>query len=256
MILLETTIVAFSMFSAIPMPKIEWNARNMKYALVAFPLIGAVIGLALWGISALLSLIQAPPILCGALYCIVPVLITGGIHIDGFADTLDALASHAEPEKKQEILKDPHVGSFAVIRLCCYFILNFAIWSVLPEFRVLPLLLAFVLSRTLSGFAVASFPLAKNTGLAHTFATSADRKRVSLILAVAAVALSVVLCIFCPGGILITAVIWVIFRYYYSMSRKQFGGLSGDLAGWFLVRAEEGALIALLIFEYMEVLLA
>lgn len=256
MIALETVIVAFSMFSALPMPKIDWNTRNMKYSLVAFPAIGAVIGLVMWAVSALVDLASIPGLLAGALFCIIPVLITGGIHIDGFADTIDALASHAEPAKKQEILKDPHVGSFAVIRLCCYFILLFALWSVLPKYRPLPLLITFVLSRTLSGLAVATFPLAKNTGLAHTFATSADKKRVSKILAVLAIVLSVLLCLFDSCGIFMTAAIWIVFRYYYSMCRRQFGGLSGDLAGWFLVRAEQWALIALLAAEYLEVLLS
>ena len=44
MTLLETAAVAFAMFSALPVPKIEWNERNMRYAMAAFPLIGAVIG--------------------------------------------------------------------------------------------------------------------------------------------------------------------------------------------------------------------
>ena len=42
--MISTVIVAFSMFSAIPMPQTEWTNKSMRYALCAFPLIGAVIG--------------------------------------------------------------------------------------------------------------------------------------------------------------------------------------------------------------------
>lgn len=44
MIVLQTIAVAFAMFSAIPVPQFDWNEKNMRYAMCAFPLIGAVIG--------------------------------------------------------------------------------------------------------------------------------------------------------------------------------------------------------------------
>ena len=52
MIVLETIAVAFSMFSAIPMPQFQWNERNMRFSLCAFPLIGVVIGCVLCGMSS------------------------------------------------------------------------------------------------------------------------------------------------------------------------------------------------------------
>ena len=123
MVALETIGVAFAMFSALPVPKIEWNERNMRYAMAAFPLIGAVIG-ALWCVCGLLPL---PEMAKAAGFCLIPVAATGGIHLDGFADTSDALSSYGDREKKLAILKDPHCGAFAVIRLCSYFVAYFAL---------------------------------------------------------------------------------------------------------------------------------
>ena len=60
-----------------------------------------------------------------------PAAVTGGIHLDGYCDTVDALASHGTPARRQEILKDPHIGAFGVIRLCGYFLLSFALWTTL-----------------------------------------------------------------------------------------------------------------------------
>ena len=118
MIVWETVIVAFSMFSALPVPQLEWNERNRRWSLCAFPLVGVVVGLACLGWALLCARLALPAVLRGAGLCLLPVWITGGIHLDGFADTWDALSSHAAPEKKREILKDPHAGAFAVIHLC------------------------------------------------------------------------------------------------------------------------------------------
>ena len=112
MIVLQTMAVAFAMFSALPVPQFTWNSKNMRYALCAFPLIGGVIG-ALWSLCGALPL---PDMIRAGGFCLIPVLVTGGIHLDGYADTSDALSSYGDREKKLEILKDPHCGAFAVIR--------------------------------------------------------------------------------------------------------------------------------------------
>ena len=151
---LETVAVAFGMYSALPVPRVEWNERNMRYALTAFPLVGAVLGLAWWGVCALSNALALPTVMRGAMLCVLPTLLAGGIHLDGYADTCDALASHASPARKQDILRDPHCGAFAVIRLFVYYVVFFALCCALdPTARALRCLgLGFVLSRALSGF--------------------------------------------------------------------------------------------------------
>ncbi len=254
MTVLQTVTVAFGMFSGLPVPKTEWTERNMRYALCAFPLVGLVIGILLWAVSRLLTALSFPLFLRGVLMTLLPVWITGGIHLDGYADTCDALASHAQPEKKREILADPHIGSFAVIRLCCCLLLTAALWSAVQQIRLLPLLGCFCLSRTLSGLSVAVFPLSKDSGLAAAFAAVSDRKRVRSILLVLDILLSLSLCFCGWSGILMILAAHAVFACYARMSKMQFGGLSGDLAGWFLVQAEKWMLIAMFAGEYLEVL--
>ena len=245
MVVLETVCVAFAMFSALPVPHVDWNERNMRYAMAAFPLVGAVIG-ALWCVCGLLPL---PDMLKAAGFCLIPVAATGGIHLEGFEDTSDALSSYGDREKKLAILKDPHCGAFAVIRLCGYFVLYFALCACL---RFTPRVgavwtLALVLERALSGYAVATFPMAKNTGLAHTFATAADKRRVQIVLLAVSVCVGVGMALL-GGGLLALAALAVLWRYR-AVAAKQFGGITGDLAGWFLQRAELVMLAALLISE-------
>jgi len=248
-IVLETVAVAFAMFSAIPMPQFAWNARNMKYSLCAFPLVGAVIALALWSWELFCARFLLPAILRGAGLCLLPALITGGIHLDGYADTCDALASHSGIEKRQEILKDPHLGAFAAIRLCVYFLADFALWTSTDDLRLPVLLGLFCLSRALSGLALTLFPLRPGSGLARSFAEASDRKRVRTVLTVSAVLLALLLISQRAGETVLAA--GLVFLYYRRMCVKDFGGLSGDLAGWFLQTAELWMLLALVIRQWL-----
>ena len=241
MTVLQTIAVAFAMFSALPVPQFEWNEKNMRYAMCAFPLIGLVCG----GLWCLCGVLPLPELARAAAFCLVPVAITGGIHLDGYADTSDALSSYGDREKKLEILKDSHCGAFAVIRLCCYFVAYFGLCG---SVRFTPRAglcwtLALVLERALSGLAVAAFPMAKNTGLAHTFASTADRTAVRNVLAV----LAILLCgaLLALGGGALAAVAILLFLWYHHVAVQQLGGITGDLAGWFLQKTELWMLAAL-----------
>ena len=249
MIFLETIAVAFSMYSALPMPQFEWTSGNMKYALCAFPLIGVVIGLLEFAANQLCFILRVNDLVRAAALCLIPVLVTGGIHLDGYCDTSDALASHAEPAEKLEIMKDSHIGSFAVIRLCCYFILCFAFYGSLKKLSFYAWVGIFMLSRALSGLAVCSFPLAKNTGLAHLFAAAADRKHAAAILLGLCVFASFLLLLNGISGFCGAAAAFLCFAAYYHTAVKQFGGITGDLAGWFLQRAELFMLAAICLVQ-------
>lgn len=253
MIVLETIAVAFSMFSALPMPQFKWNEGNMRWSLCAFPMVGAVIALGMRGWEQLCLLLSLPEVLRGAGLCLLPVLITGGIHLDGYCDTCDALASHQGAEKRQEILKDPHLGAFAAIRLCVYFLADFALWTALPALRLPVLLGMFCLSRALSGLALTVFPIRPGSGLARSFAEAADRKRVRNVLLLLSAALALLLLFQHAGEAALAALL--VFWYYRRMCVKDFGGLSGDLAGWFLQTAELWMLSALVLRQTMEAVL-
>ena len=243
MTVLQTIAVAFAMFSAVPVPQFDWNKKNMRYSLCAFPLVGVLCGV-LWCVCASLPL---PAMVRAAGFCLIPVWVTGGIHLDGYADTCDALCSYGDTKKKLDILKDPHCGAFAVIRLCSYFTLYFALCACVrftPRVGLI-WLLALVLERCLSGYAVAAFPMAKNTGLAHTFATAADRRRVKAALLTMSVCVGGGMACM-GGGLLVLAALAALWRYR-AVAVKQFGGVTGDLAGWFLQRAELWMLAALLL---------
>ena len=251
---LRSAAMAFQMFSVVPMPRVEWKKENMRYMLCCLPLVGVVIMAALWLWEKVCGVLGFGSVLYAAGLTLLPALLSGGIHLDGYADTSDALSSYGDREKKLEILKDSHCGAFAVIRLCCYFVAYFGLCG---SVRFTPRAglcwtLALVLERALSGFAVAAFPLAKDTGLAHTFATAADKQTVCRFLCGLSALLILALTALGGGG-LAAAALLALWRYYF-VAKRQFGGITGDLAGWFLQRAELWMLAALAVSQWGGVL--
>ena len=252
---LEPMIIAFSMYSKIPMPRIEWNKENMKYTMCFFPLIGVVTGALIYLAGMFLDGNIFPGLSCGklmfaAVMTLIPVLVSGGIHLDGFMDTMDALGSWGDKERKLEILKDSHNGAFAVIGICCYFILSLGVWSEIHT-KMLPVVAAvYVISRALSGFAVVTFPAARGSGLVKTFQDGAQKKAVRIAMIGYLIMAAGYLYVISPICMIISLVIaGVVFEYYYRMSMKQFGGVTGDLAGYFLQICELALLIGVLILQ-------
>ena len=246
----KSILIAFSMFSAIPVPQTDWEEQSMRYSLCAFPLVGVVIALLSFGWGKLCTALALPELLRGAGYCLLPVLTTGGIHLDGYADTWDALSSHAGIEKKQEILKDPHLGAFAAIRIGVYLIISLAVWTSLPEFRGWAIVCLFMLSRTLSALSLACFPLAEGSGLARSFAEAADRAK--LRNALIALAVLIAAALVPAGGAVMLLPAALVFWRHYRMATVDFAGLSGDLCGWFLQASELWMALGLCLFEYLE----
>lgn len=237
--LLENMIVALSMYSKIPMPQIEWNKENMRYALCFFPVVGIAVGILcnLWyDVSFLLGI---GTILKTAVFLLIPIFVTGGIHLDGLLDTADALSSWQPKERRLEILKDSHAGAFAIIVCCSYFLAAFGIWSEADLSSVRVLGIGFILSRALSGIGISTFTCAKNSGLAATFANAADRKRTrNVLIAVAAAAVIWMLFTDVRRGILASASAFVVFFLCRRLAYRKFGGTTGDIQGFFLQMCE------------------
>lgn len=248
--LLNAMIIAIAMYSKIPMPRVDWNEKNMRYAMCFFPLVGVIIGVLEIVAGNLITVWKGEETFFYAVVLtLIPVFITGGIHLDGFADTMDAKSSYGDREKKLEILKDPHTGAFAIISLCCYILLCVGIFSEMRTERLFASALVFVFSRSLSGISVVTFPAAKNSGLLRTFQDGAQKRNVRIVLifwlfaTVVGFFLTAGLC-----GVAAAAVGLAVFFYYYQFSRKQFGGITGDLAGYFLQLCELFMLAVLALF--------
>ena len=241
--LIKSAAIALSMYSRIPVPQINWDKDYMKHTLCFLPLIGAIIGgLEIGWYHAALAL-SASIWIYASVAVIIPVIVTGGIHLEGLMDTTDALASLGDPEKRHSILKDPHVGAFAVIHCCMYFIITCACFAFLYESAtlrdVIIISLGYIISRAVCALCVVALPTAKDSGLAYIFKNDAGKTAVNgtqiIVLVLSAGG------IFClsplSAAILTAAAALTILHFRFIVIRK-FAGITGDLAGYILTRVE------------------
>ena len=254
---MKSLIIAFAMYSKVPMPRVDWEKKALAWALCFFPLVGAVIGTVLYGWMVLARYLGLGPLFFAAFALLIPIALNGGIHLDGFCDTCDALSSHQSRGRKLEILKDSHTGAFAII--CCglYLLVFFACWCEVAAVGRAALVLALgpVLSRSLSGLFAVTLPNARGTGLLATFTGPMDTAKargVMVIWVVACAAALLWLDLWTGGAALLGAGLACL--YYRVMSARQFGGVTGDLAGFFLQICELAMVLAVVLAQKIEVL--
>lgn len=234
--LFEPMWIAISTYSVFPAPPVDWNERNLRFSLCFLPLVGALVGLALWGWGWAAHALAVDGVLFAALATALPLLLTGGIHMDGFLDTVDALASHQSKEKKLEILKDSHVGAFAVIYCGVYLLVAFGLYHALFQGNSLPVAcLGFILSRALSALGAVTLPNARKEGMLCAFTQHAHRRAALLSMgAVTLLSMGAMAWASPMAGGLGAGFGLAAFAAYRAMVKKQFGGATGDTTGFFL----------------------
>lgn len=234
--LFRSFCVALSMYSRIPVPRVEWTEDSMQYAMCFFPFVGVIEGALFSLLWLVLQRLGFGVCFQSALLTALPVVVTGGIHMDGFLDTVDALSSWQTKERRLEILKDSHAGAFAVMGGALYCLLYAGGVSELHSLREAWMIgCGFALSRILSAGALVLLKGAKKEGLAYTFMSVAHKTHTRLALAAELVlVLAVMAGLWLAGAAVAAALAVGCWLYYRSMAYRQFGGITGDLAGFFL----------------------
>ena len=230
--------MAFSMFCAIPCPFHAWNEELRGSSTLFLPVVGAFIGVIWWGVDCAVKAIGLPALVAAAVMCAYPILITGGIHMDGYLDVTDAVKSWRDVEEKRRILKDPHVGSFAVINCALLIMAQFALFASVKEgANPLSLLFIPIASRAAGVFAVTVLRPMSHSEYAGAYKNSVKRSHIVVLLIEAAV---------CMGGAFAcgircgAAAAAVIAGYAISAfcAFRSLDGMSGDVSGYALVIGE------------------
>ena len=150
-------------------------------------------------------------------------------------------------EEKLAILKDSHIGAFAVIMLAAYGLLFMGAFSQIMDDKAFIVFCAgFFITRCLSGIAVVSFKSAKSDGLLFMFADTAHRTIVRVALYIQlALCMAVLLIVSLPYAVAMIIVAALSFWYYYVKTKKELGGITGDTAGYFVCICECAMAVAL-----------
>lgn len=230
---LHAFIMSQSMFCAIPCPWNIWDEEAKDKMLLLLPLVGLEIGVLWTALAWLVQLLKLPALVRGLLLCAYPYLVTGYIHLDGFMDVTDAVKSCRSLERRREILKDSHVGSFAVIGLSLLLLTQFVLFaSGDGDCRFLIFLPA--VSRCCSCLAVTGLrPMATSQYAAQ------NRPKSHLVI------LGGMLCVFVAAGFLVCGrygltLIGCLVGYGMALRHgyRSLEGMNGDISGYALTIGE------------------
>ena len=238
-------LLAFQFLTIIPVKMMDnISERDMGRSSAFFPLVGAVQGILL-AFSSFLLMKVFPIELTNGLIVLILVITTAGLHLDGLADTFDAIASRKDREKKLAIMKDSGVGPFGVMSivfviLLKYISLNALFFNSSLATYYLSLFLMPVFSRWAMVVAIFHTKSARQEGLGKIFI---EHTRGNELL----IATLLVLILFASAFIISNKALLPPFQlsafipalpvlYTFSMisvwfSKKTFGGMTGDTFG-------------------------
>lgn len=237
--------IALQFLSSFPislpgMPKPQELGRSLLF----YPLVGVLFGVVLMALNALLS--GAPLMLHAALLLTAWVLLSGGLHLDGLADSADAwLGGFGDRERTLTIMKDPRSGPIAVVTLILVLLLKFtALLALIENHNAIALLLAPVIGRSAMLGLFLGTPYVRAGGLGQALADHLPRSAGRQVLLISAVG-----CVLVAGfsGLYALVAAAVGFFWLRHLMLKRLGGTTGDTAGALLELLEVLVLLAIVL---------
>ena len=239
--LIRAFFMCMGMFTALPLPWRPWDERDRGLMIACLPLAGAVVG-ALWCLLGGLARAVLPVHLAAAVIAALPFLLTGMIHLDGFMDASDALLSWRPLEKRLEILKDAHCGSFAAAALALLMLGMYAASTDLIAYDLRGLVLIPIVTRCASAFCVSALKPLPGSQYAAQDRSPAGALAALGMFAAALIASGIWLGLTGLGSALAAAAGYALAMAW---AYRTLGGVSGDLAGYALCTGELCGLAAL-----------
>ena len=237
-------IMSMTMFTVIPMPFRMWDDESRPLMTLCLPFVGAVTG-GLWALTAYVAdVLGIPLFLKAAVLCAFPFIVTGGMHMDGFLDVTDALRSWRDVEERRRILKDPHVGSFAVMDAVILVMAQFAAFcSLKGTENIFALILIPVVSRCMAAFCVTALPPIPTSEYSGNYRQGVKKPHLVFI-AVVTIAAAVLGFVFLGRYGWVSTVTAAGYLLYMHRAYRSLGGMSGDISGYALMFGELCGIIA------------
>ena len=168
-------------FTAIPFKKeLPMEKKYIHRSIQTFPLVGILLGLIMGGV--LYALVEWTPFSILAIAFIIwllTIVLTGGLHLDGWIDASDAFFSYQDQARRLEIMKDSRTGAFGVISvivlLATRFLFIYEIVGRLNGWSYFLIILVPFLSKCVMGYLLCKMPLAKKEGLGAFFQSAARK---------------------------------------------------------------------------------
>jgi adenosylcobinamide-GDP ribazoletransferase len=226
---MDSFLLALQFLTIIPIKIKQLTKKTIANAITFFPLAGLLLGAVLAVADYLLGLFLAQQLFINVILVILLVVLTGGIHLDGLADSADALFSNKNKVEMLSIMRDSHIGVMGALSLICIILLKVALLSSIKSVPLAnSLILTCVLSRWSMVLAIFLFPYTRKEGRAKEF-----KEGINLKIFIQATVITIICALVIRGfwGLLFTALVAV---FVYSMGRftsDKIGGITGDTLG-------------------------
>ncbi len=231
---------AIRFLTALPVPGLPpMTEAGIVRSMAAFPIVGLVIGAGGAAVGFVAGWLWGEPLRAVAIV-IAFMLLTLGLHLDGIADTCDAVFSWRPRERKLEIMKDSRIGTMGALGLLAIVALKIGGLVTLGEHWWMGTLLAPMWGRWADIYGIFFFPAAREGGMGRTFHDQV--RRLDFVIAtISALVIGVVLSL--PWGALVVLAVWPVIHLLAGRMVASLGGLTGDTYG---ALAEVGEVVTLL----------
>lgn len=218
----------------------EPDEKSIALSLSYYPLVGLIIGALLAGIAWGLS--GSPVLLSAALLLVTWVLVTGGLHLDGLADSMDAwVGGMGDRERTLAIMKDPCCGPAGVVSIVLLLLLKFAaLHAIIESGNLIILLLAPLLGRTVLLPLFITTPYVRSNGLGAPISSCLSRQ---LIVPVFVAALVIVFVLAGIESLWLMLMMTLVFIWSRILMMRRIGGMTGDVAGGLVETTELSILV-------------
>ncbi len=232
---------AIRFLTILPVPGLPpMTETGIVRAIPLFPLAGLLIGALLW-LAGLIASQFWPALVGAALLVVLWGVLTAGLHLDGVADTFDAVMSWRPRERKFEIMKDSRIGTMGALGLVAVLLLKVVFLASAGAGWWQAVLLAPLLGRWADIYGIFWFPAAREGGLGRSFQSQV--RRADFVVATLLTLLPV-LAIGGVRGVIALLCVWAATHLLATLWVRDLGGLTGDTYGALCELAEVVALAA------------
>lgn len=226
---MKSFLLALQFLTIIPLRLEKFKEQDLAESSKYFPLVGLLLGLILAGAYRLLLLLNFEPISINIIVVVLLVALTGGLHLDGLADTADALLSRKTKNEMLQIMRDPHIGVMGTLGLLCIILLKIAFFSSIDaSLKTTALLLMCSTSRWTLVLSMFLSSYARHEGKAKVFMQGMNLK---IFIIATIITLAICVLIYQLKGFIILLVIALITYLVNRFIKSNIGGMSGDTLG-------------------------
>jgi adenosylcobinamide-GDP ribazoletransferase len=225
----------------------ESTPQEISRSIVFFPLVGAIIGLILAGSYWLLRFVFPAAVISGLLLVGIAVL-SGGLHLDGFVDTIDGIGGHKTATARWQVMRDSRAGAFGIAGVFLLLILKYAaLNSIADTWMMSALLVMPVVSRWLMVYAICAYPYARPSGLGKVFKDGASWGK---FIVATLITLAITVPLFRWASLAIILGSGAITLAMAHFLKRKFAGLTGDTYGAINEVAEVSVLAIVSLLAY------